>query len=423
MGTRTRRVCLIIGLLVFSLACGLGQSTPEVQPTPVLETPVPPPTETPPPPDTAVPAVTTPTFTPRPKGTVLEVINDSGRDIWYLFVSPTESDAWGDDRLGGDIVPAGEHYALSGILDGVYDIQARDSSGEVIETAWQFEIDGNALWRVAAEAVLEIYNQASAPIGRLYLSPVASGEWGPDLLEGETIPVDAAFLIEAIDGGSYDIRAEQTDGTLMEIIYDIPLDGNYFWTVRGKTDLPPNAVLRFEDDFSDNRHNWGLSSPDGTRFSPPANGEFCIEIVATQMTAWEWYEPFRPDQFIAEIACVVDAGTDGSCGLGFGPDNENLYWFEISPYGQTFALFLLLNGQWQDSLLPWTVSKNISPTGWNYLSLQRIGGVVSLFINGVLQAEIPSDHFPTGRIGLGGAAYSDGNTRVCLDNLRVWRME
>jgi len=109
--------------------------------------------------------------------------------------------------------------------------------------------------------------------------------------------------------------------------------------------------------------------------------------------------------------------------VGFGPDGDNLYWFEVSPYDQTYALFLLMNDEWQDSLVGWTESKNIYPDGWNYLSIERMDGMFSVFINGVLQASVASDHFPTGRIGLGGSTYDQGNARICLDNLRVWRLE
>jgi hypothetical protein len=49
--------------------------------------------------------------------------------------------------------------------------------------------------------------------------------------------------------------------------------------------------------------------------------------------------------------------------------------------------------------------------------------VVSLFVNGVLVGQVDSDLFPTGRVGLGGSTYGEGDVMVCLDNLRVWRLE
>jgi hypothetical protein len=155
----------------------------------------------------------------------------------------------------------------------------------------------------------------------------------------------------------------------------------------------------------------------------PSDGEYCILIKISSFTAMEWYEPFRTDQFVAEVACYPQGAEDPSCGLGFGPDIDNIYWFEVSPYDQTFALFLREDASWQDNLLEWTTSQNIDPSRTNYLSMQRVGGVVSLFINGVLIGEVEDDRFPTGRVGIGGSTYSEGNATICLDNLRVWRLE
>lgn len=109
--------------------------------------------------------------------------------------------------------------------------------------------------------------------------------------------------------------------------------------------------------------------------------------------------------------------------MGFGPDGDNLYWFEVSPEYQTYTLNLLLNDEWQDNLIPWTDSYNIYPGGWNYLSLQRLDGYVTVFINGVQVGGVDSDYFPTGRIGVGGSTYDESNITICLDDLRVWRME
>ncbi|MGC9469194.1 MAG: hypothetical protein ACP5HS_11430 [Anaerolineae bacterium] len=402
------------------VSCPLIQTATEPTSTPPADTSVPPTSTTAP---TETSAAATPISTPRPKGSTLEIVNNSGQEIWYLYVSPADAEEWGEDQLGEDIIPAGATYMLSGLSDGLYDAQVRGENDNAIETVWEFEVRGTTTWEVTGMAALEVINTSGTPLSNLFLSPSESESWGEDLLGDETIPADASYLIEGVEVGDYDVRVEDSEGELVEAIYNVSLNGNYYWYVVGKSGLPENAVLRFEDDFSDNRNNWGLSDPEGADFSPPTNGEFCVEIIADEMTAWEWYEPFRTDQFIAEVACVVDSGTDGTCGLGFGPDGDNLYWFEISPYDQTFALFLLLNDEWQPSLIEWTPSSNINPGGWNFLSLERVGGVVSVFINGVLQGAVESDHFPTGRIGLGGATYSDGNVNVCIDNLRVWRLE
>ena len=112
---------------------------------------------------------------------------------------------------------------------------------------------------------------------------------------------------------------------------------------------------------------------------------------------------------------------DATCGR-FG-QMATILRFEVSPETQTYALFLLQNDEWQEAPISWTESKNIVPTGWNYLSIERVGGYFSVFVNGVMLGQVESNIFPTGRIGIGGASYEDGNVTVCVDNLRVWRLE
>ncbi len=425
MDTRRSTQLVVALLMILSLACSLAQGTPAptetVAPPPPTQTPTPVVADTPP---TSTPRPTErPTETLAPKGSGLQIINATDRDIWYLFLSPTDATEWGEDQLGSEIIYAGETFTLSELPDGVYDLQVRDSNDAIIQTVWGLEIAGATTQVISVQAALEIANFSATPIAHLYVSPSDSDTWGEDWLGGETIPINGTFILEDMEAGFFDLKVEDAEQQVIEAIYYVPLDGGYRWDIVGKLDLPANAVLRFEDDFRDNRNNWGGVQAAEVVHNTPSDGEYCIDILIEQMTAWEWYEPFRPDQFVAEVACRTDEATDASGGLGFGPDGDNLYWFEISPSDQTYALFLLLDDEWQETLIGWTESKHIQPGGWNYLSIERVGGVFSVFINGVLQSELESNYFPTGRIGLGGATYSQGDVRICLDNLRVWRLE
>lgn len=359
------------------------------------------------------------------EGFELEIINESGRDIWYIYISQSDADSWGDDWLQADVIAAGDSYVVTGIPAGVYDLQAEDENGEIIETIWEAEITESTFWTVVGGGSLEVINNSTDIIAELYVSASDSDSWGDDQLGGVAIKSGGSYVVEGLSNDAlYDIKAADADGNTIEAIYNVSVYGWYTWYVIGKTDLPSNAVLRFEDDFSNNRNNWAQTrETDQVRYIPPADGQYCILIKSTDLTAWEWYEPFRPDKFVAEVACTPDAGTDATCGIGFGPDGDNLYWFEVSPESQTYALFLLKDDAWQEAPISWTESKNIVPTGWNYLSIERVGGYFSVFVNGVMLGQVESNIFPTGRIGIGGASYEDGNVTVCVDNLRVWRLE
>lgn len=400
-------------LLLATLACGKGTSiTPTPQPSPTLM-----PTNTPRP---KTPTPTEPPVT----GASIEITNESEVDIWHIYISPSGSQGWGEDWLKGDVIRAGSTYLITGIPEGTYDVMATDKEDNQIEVWWNVEIEGEMTWTITGLASLTINNTSSETIAYLYIAAPEDENWGDNWLGDVAIDPGEEYTVGGIPPGTYDIKVTDAENNAIEVVYNVELAGAQRWTVMGVTPLPDNAVLRFEDDFSDNRNNWGGNEEtDEVFYMNPADGQYCILIKSSNSTAWEWYEPFRTDQFVAEVACTISGAEDASCGLGFGPDGDNIYWFEVSPTDQTIALFLLENGEWQDNLIDWSTSKNIKPGGKNYLSMQRVGGVLSLFVNGVLAGEVESDRFPTGRVGIGGSTYGEGNATICLDDLRVWRLE
>ncbi len=399
-----------IVLMLSGLAC-VGGGTAAVEATPTVVQQL-----------TLMPT-NTPKSSPEPEGATLEITNNSDVDVWYVYLSPADASDWGDDWLGGSVIAAGDTYTIVGIPAGTYDVKAADANKETLQIVWGAEVDGDQTWTITGLVSFEVINESDDMISYLYIAPPESDNWGDDWLGNDVIKAGGSYTVDGIPHGTYDMKAADEDGKTIEYIYNVSLPEKNRWTVSGMTPLPANAVLRFEDEFEDNRNNWGGAETDNAIYNAPADGEYCISIKSDNFTAWEWYEPFRTDEFVAEVACKVSGAEDATCGLGFGPDGDNIYWYEVSPSDQTFALFLLEDGSWQDKLVDWTVSKNINPAGWNYLSMERVNGVVSLYVNGVLASQVDSDRFPTGRVGLGGSTYSEPNATICLDDLSVWRLE
>ncbi len=396
-------------LVLAGLACGGGDGE---TPTVIVEEP-----------PTTIPT-NTPQPQPQPEGTTLEITNNSGVAVWYVYISPADADEWGEDWLGDEMIDPGETHTIVGIPEGTYDVKAADENNETIQVTWEAKVEGDMTWDITGLSSFEVVNNSDDAIYYLYIALSDAATWGEDWLGDQVIEPGASFVVDGVPRGTYDIKAAEDDDSSVEIVYNISLPEKNNWTVVGKTPLPGNAVLRFEEAFEDNRNNWGLDTEtENVFYMSPAGGEYCMLIKSDNFTAWEWYEPFRTDEFVAEVGCYFEGAEDATCGLGFGPDGDNIYWYEVSPSDQTFALFLLENGSWQENLIDWTVSRNISPSGANYLSMERLEGVVSLYVNGVLIGQVNSDRFPEGRVGLGGSTYSEGNTTVCLDNLRVWRLE
>lgn len=409
MMNRSHVVVTIAVVMLVAAALACGPSAPS--PTPV-------PTETVP------PATPTPTLTPTPSGPSLQIINQSGRTITGVYISPTDADEWGENWLTGSVIQDGESYTISGLTPGTYDLRADDESGQRFQIAWEVEIREPVEWVVTGKASLTVVNHSDETIAYLYVSPSDSTEWGENWLDTEVIPSGSSWTLTDIPTGKYDVRVANAAGETIETAYSVSLIGDQTWNVTGVASLPDNAVLRFQDEFDDNRNRWGLfGESENVRFAPPANGEYCILIKSSNHTAWEWYDPFRTREFFAEAVCRVEGAADATCGLGFGPDTENIYWFEVSASDQTFALFLLENGSWQEAPIHWQVSRSINPYGPNALAMGRVGDTIRVYVNGIPVGETSGERFPTGRVGIGGATYDQGNATICIDALYVWQLQ
>lgn len=70
----------------------------------------------------------------------IEVTNRTGYDIYYLYVSHSDSDSWGEDALGNDILRDGDSFRvdLDGYPSSYFDVKAED---EDEDTYTKFEID------------------------------------------------------------------------------------------------------------------------------------------------------------------------------------------------------------------------------------------------------------------------------------------
>jgi hypothetical protein len=152
-------------------------ATPTTRPptaTPTRRPPTATPTQPPPPPPTATPTRRPPTATPTegPVPARIELINNSGEDVfWVHFASPHHSFA--DDQLGSDIVPAGQHYNWN-ILSGTYRLQAVASDGYLLDDRSGVNIHGHYQWvipqtRQPQMSRLVVVNECAEPIVYLYL--------------------------------------------------------------------------------------------------------------------------------------------------------------------------------------------------------------------------------------------------------------
>jgi hypothetical protein len=65
-------------------------------------------------------------FTAVAAGPVLTVVNDTGYDIYYLYISKASSDDWDEDVLGDDVLEDGDSFKVTLPSSGTWDLMAED---------------------------------------------------------------------------------------------------------------------------------------------------------------------------------------------------------------------------------------------------------------------------------------------------------
>ena len=78
-------------------------------------------------------------------GPPVSIMNDTGYTVLEVYISPADSDSWGQDRLaGGQILPSGESVTLNLPLAietmDTYDIRLVDSDGDSY-VMWDFPVN------------------------------------------------------------------------------------------------------------------------------------------------------------------------------------------------------------------------------------------------------------------------------------------
>ena len=77
----------------------------------------------------------------------ITIVNDTGSSIYYVFISPSDSDNWGEDILENEILENGQtfSYQLPEFLSetSVYDIGMEDEEGDAY-FKWELTLTDDA---------------------------------------------------------------------------------------------------------------------------------------------------------------------------------------------------------------------------------------------------------------------------------------
>jgi len=182
-------------------------------------------------PPTATRVAPSPTHTPEPSSEGFEVTiqNWSPYDVCYVFISPSSDESWGDDWLGEQKMISPDAQQSFSVPAGPHDIEVLTCDEGVMATAWEVSYDLEL--EVSAPDLVPIWviNDLDTEICFLYVTPEASGDWGPDRLgEHEAIaPGDVRVIF--VDPEYLDAMAEDCDGNTVAYVFGILPEPEYIW--------------------------------------------------------------------------------------------------------------------------------------------------------------------------------------------------
>lgn len=76
------------------------------------------------------------------------VVNATELDVATVFISPVELEVWGDDLLGGEVIPAGLGKFFF-VEPGQYDFMAQNIRGDIVALDTEIEIDEETTFTIA----------------------------------------------------------------------------------------------------------------------------------------------------------------------------------------------------------------------------------------------------------------------------------
>ena len=171
----------------------------------------------------------------------VDVTNDTGYTIYYLYVSNEHSDEWEEDVLGTDVLSSGEtvRVRINDAASEYFDIKAEDSDGETY-TRWRVNVatqdvtftladldtgsssssgvsgvrSTSSTYTPSFDGYVEVTNATGYDIYYLYVSNNESSSWEEDVLGADILYDGQTVRVNVNDAASqyFDIKAEDEDG-------------------------------------------------------------------------------------------------------------------------------------------------------------------------------------------------------------------
>lgn len=166
----------------------------------------------------------------------LVVVNRSDDAVYYFYASSCSSNGWGDDRLGSDVISAGDSYTFD-ITPGCWDFKVRFADGdELTESRQQVRRGASLTWTLGdgggaapargfrtpggrgtgsntgtSSGSFVVVNRTDQSLMYLYASACSRDDWGDDQLGSDVVGAGDSYTF-TITPGCWDFKARFADG-------------------------------------------------------------------------------------------------------------------------------------------------------------------------------------------------------------------
>lgn len=173
----------------------------------------------------------------------IDITNNTGYEIYYLYVSHEDSDSWEQDMLGEDTLSNGQTFRVS-VTDyssSIFDVRAEDEDGDTytlygINIATEdIDLTLNDLDDSSSSGnsngyfngYVDIENGTGLDLHYIYVSHEASDNWEEDVLGDDILGNSDIFRVTLsnYDSSIFDIKAQDENGNTYTVYgLDVEID-------------------------------------------------------------------------------------------------------------------------------------------------------------------------------------------------------
>jgi hypothetical protein len=176
------------------------------------------------------------------------------------------------------------------------------------------------------------------------------------------------------------------------------------------------------EEFRRNTGTWALESDENVTYDI-AGREFTILVNKADWIGWSVHNELAANNLLVEADTTLASGPANSeYGLLFRyQDNQNFYFFAISPGNSSYSLWKNIDGQWS-VITPWTTNEAIdaSDGAINRVSVLAEGAQITALVNDQAVLQVTDDSFEGGGLALTVGTFDDPGAEVVFDNVDAW---